>query len=252
MNDKLNKKESIYVCSIEEKDLKAITESPKFRSLEIDMKEKNSCHNIKSNKINNKMDYNLNLNNTIFLNNNRSFSIDLSRKTSQQTFIGNNNGLKTREAPNHSVIKLYNLSPLKSYSIDISKDKKTRNTSENHFSINSKKQSMKMKVDQLSNNPKINNIMKRLSNNNITKENNAITINPKKSQTSTTNTPVSPVIINPGEFSHTITSSTYKFYIESKANTNSKKSLKTNKKTIELDKEILNETLRTSLTVLFF
>ena len=115
-----------------------------------------------------------------------------------------------------SVIKLYNLSPIKSNSIDINKDKKTRNSSNNQFVVksNSKKHSRKLKADPVSNNEQISRIMKKLSNNNlaVAKEN-IITNDRKKnkSQTSTVNTPASLNIINSGDVICIGTASIYYF-----------------------------------------
>ena len=219
MNEKLKKKDNILTCLIEEKDIKAI-ESPKMTRLETEVKDKKSSKNNISNKTN-KNQSNFSPNNTFFLsNNNRSFSIDLNRKhnnnNTQENFIENNNGIKKKVTKNHSVIKLYNLSPIKSNSIDINKDKKTRNSSNNQFVVksNSKKHSRKLKADPVSNNEQISRIMKKLSNNNlaVAKEN-IITNDRKKnkSQTSTVNTPASLNIINSGDVICIGTASIYYF-----------------------------------------
>lgn len=221
MKDKLKKKDNILICSIDEKDLKAIPLGKSF-SPEIDVREKHTSKNLSANKINKYNEYTFNLNNTIFFSNsNRSFSSDLSRKqynnNTHQTFIGTNNGFKTKEITNHSVIKLYSLSSLKSNTIDLMKNKKTRNTSDNQFSIrsDSKKYSSKLAIDPVSssNNPQITSILKRLLNNNlkITKENNysSKNHNKTKSKTSLTNTPISLNINSLGEHNFTLIASIY-------------------------------------------
>lgn len=211
MNEKSKKKEkNVKTCSIDEKDIKNLVESSALKSIDLELKENNhrkSSTNVKMKKIPEEINYHLNTGQATKIN--RSFSIEINRKPEAVNFYNalstSNNALKMKETINHGVIKLYSFSPIKSGAIDVSKEKKTRNTSVNKLSGkgNTKKSPKQKNHNQNCINQSQNTaLLNKISNGSIiaSKENYLNSSHKKnKSQNSNNNTPASINVISSSE-----------------------------------------------------
>jgi hypothetical protein len=193
MNEKSKKNErNIIVCSINESDIKNFVNPSTMKNQDTEKKNKNHSKSVFNNKMR-----------KVELTNNRSFSIELTRKNDSYT---NNHCLSTTKQGSNvketieSGIKISTLLPIKEGgSIPMSRVNKTRNTSENHtmnIPTNSKKTYSKISSDNPVKNHTLlsTQIAKPLIN--VTKSND-IYHKKNKSQTSSNNTPSSLKIIIP-------------------------------------------------------